>query len=346
VHLDSSAPEPRPREGLWGIVLAGGEGVRLQPLTRWIAGDARPKQFCELTGTGTLLEQTVRRVARLVPRDRQVLSLTRGHARYYEPVLARCPGVVPLVQPESRGTALGVIYPALHVAARDPGATIAVFPSDHFVAPADRFTDAVADAAAAVERHPHTVILLGVLPSSPEPEYGWIEPGEPLTADGAVRRVVRFVEKPALPLAQEMLRLGWLWNTLVVVAKVSHLVRLALGYCPDTIAPLLLVRGALGESGEPAAVARAYAQARPANFSRDLLEPAHEGLSVRELGGVTWTDLGTPRRVVATLMRLGERPAWMTPQVRRELAPAGWPADAETEAAVARRRARRLRAAG
>src|SRR5262249_59069306 len=112
------------------------------------------------------------------------------------------------------------------------GATVAVFPSDHFVMPEERFMDAVAEAAATVERHPHTIVLLGILPSSAETEYGWIEPGDPIGVDGRVRRVHQFVEKPLLPLAQQMLRAGWLWNTLVAVAKVSPLLRLALTYIP------------------------------------------------------------------------------------------------------------------
>jgi hypothetical protein len=87
-------------------------------------------------------------------------------------------------------------------------------------------------------------------------------------------------------------------------------------------------------------VARAYAQARPANFSRDLLEPAHEALSVLELSGLTWSDLGTPRRVIATLVRLGARPAWMTAHLRKELAPAVWAA--EPEPAESPRHPRRL----
>jgi mannose-1-phosphate guanylyltransferase len=344
VRATRSAPETRSGGDLWGIVLAGGEGVRLQPLTRWVVGDTRPKQFCELTGPVTLLEETVRRTGLLIPRERQVLSLSRSHAQYYEPVLRRCEGVLPVVQPENGGTALGVLYPALRVAKADPAATVAVFPSDHFIAPTDRFIEAVADATGVVERHPHTVVLLGVLPSSPEPEYGWIEPGESLTPGAAARRVIRFVEKPPLDIAEVMLRHGWLWNTLVVVAKVSHLVRLALTHCPETMAPLLLARDALGGPAETAVVARAYARARPANFSRDLLEPAHEALSVLELSGITWSDLGTPRRVIATLVRLGARPAWMTAQLRKELAPAAWPVEPEP-AEAGGRRPRRLDAA-
>jgi mannose-1-phosphate guanylyltransferase len=324
------------RPALWGIVLAGGDGVRLRSLTRWVTGDGRPKQFCDLTGNGSLLQETIRRVSRLIPPDRQLISLSRGHSLFYEAVLARCPAVTPVIQPANRGTALGVLYPALQVAMRDPEGTVAIFPSDHFVSSPDRFMDAVARATAVVRRHPHTVALLGVLPSSPEPEYGWIEPGEPLGTHGLARHVTRFVEKPPLELAQELLRNGWLWNTLVVVAKVDHLIRLALSYIPDSVAPLLAIRSTLGTADEVPAAVRAYAAAPPANLSRDLLERARESLSVIELEGVTWSDWGTPGRVLSTLVRLGQRPAWMTAElVRKELAHvdrgagvSGWPDEA------------------
>ena len=78
-----------------------------------------------------------------------------------------------------------------------------------------------------------------------------------------------------LDIAREMLRRGWLWNTLVVVAKVSHLVRLALTHCPETVGPLLLTRNALGGPAETAVVARAYAQARPAKPSKINPSEAH-----------------------------------------------------------------------
>lgn len=310
-------PDSRHRH-LWGIILAGGDGIRLRPLTRWVTGDARPKQFCDLTGNGTLLQETVRRVARLIPPERQLVSLARGHSVFYEPVLDRCPGVTPVIQPANRGTALGVLYPALRIAAQAPSAIAAIFPSDHFVTPADRFMDAVARAAGIVERHPHTVVLLGQLPSSPETEYGWIEPGESLCAEARVRHVVQFVEKPDLSRADAMLRDGWLWNTLVLVGRVAHLFRLSLALVPDAVRPLLALRDKLGAPDELPAAVRAYAAVPPTNLSRDLLERARESLSVLELEGVTWSDWGTPHRVLSTLVRLGHRPAWMTEQIVRQ----------------------------
>src|SRR5713226_4576409 len=67
----------------WGVILAGGDGKRLLPLTRRITGDDRPKQFCALTGGETLLKQTRRRVAQIIPEPQTLLILTRTHERYY-----------------------------------------------------------------------------------------------------------------------------------------------------------------------------------------------------------------------------------------------------------------------
>jgi mannose-1-phosphate guanylyltransferase len=75
----------------WGVILAGGDGKRLLPLTRRITGDDRPKQFCALTGGETLLKQTRRRIARVIPGSHTVLMLTRTHERYYADEVTEVP---------------------------------------------------------------------------------------------------------------------------------------------------------------------------------------------------------------------------------------------------------------
>ena len=76
---------------LSGIILAGGEGLRVRALTRALAGDDRPKQFCHLVGGETLLDQTRRRAARLVAPASTVVVVTRAHERFYGPALAGVP---------------------------------------------------------------------------------------------------------------------------------------------------------------------------------------------------------------------------------------------------------------
>src|SRR6185503_544870 len=151
--------------GPWGVVLAGGEGVRLRPLVRRVVGEERPKQYVKLLGPRSLLQQTLDRVALGISPHRTVVVTVRRHVDYItEEFRSAAEPPYVLVQPEDRGTAAAILYAAQWIAWRDPGATIAVFPSDHFILGEATFMAHIQEVAGVLERHPDRVMLVGAQP--------------------------------------------------------------------------------------------------------------------------------------------------------------------------------------
>lgn len=298
---------PGPR---WGLVLAGGDGLRLRCLTRQISGDERPKQFCPLLGEATLLEQTWRRLLRAVAPEHGVVVVTRKHQPYYTPLLHRL-GVPHVVeQPENRGTAAGILYPLLRIAGLAPGASVAIVPSDHHYSDDARLMDHVEAAFDAVASRPDRLVLLGMIADTPETEYGWIE--QDATAirvrEAAIHPVLRFWEKPDVALAERLRERGCLWNSFVMVGAVDTFVAAIACALPALFGALDNIAPAYGGPLEETAVARAYSTLAPADFSREVLAMRTGLLSVMPVRDVSWSDLGSPERVLrARRIRTGTR---------------------------------------
>jgi len=117
----------------WAIILAGGDGTRLRSLTRTIAGDERPKQFCSILGEETLLEQTRRRAALTVPPAQVMFALTRSHEDFYDSLLADVSAQQLVVQPKNAGTAVAILYSLLRLSHLDPKSMVVILPSDHYI---------------------------------------------------------------------------------------------------------------------------------------------------------------------------------------------------------------------
>lgn len=299
----------------WGLILAGGEGTRLLPLTRRIAGDERPKQFCGVLGQETLLDETRRRCALVAPPDQTLVMVTGAHERFYASLLADLPSRCVVVQPENRGTAPAILYGLLRISAVGPTDAVAVFPSDHYVSDDEAFMAHVDSAFTAVGARPDLVILLGIAPESPEVEYGWIEPAEPIPAPERVAlcRVRRFWEKPSAARARMLLTRGCLWNSFVMVARGPALLTLIRRAIPDLYYAFTAVTPALDTLMESEAIRTLYSRIPSTNFSRRALAGHPANLAVLPVSGVGWSDLGNPRRVLATLARGRFHPAWAEP---------------------------------
>jgi mannose-1-phosphate guanylyltransferase len=308
----------------WAVVLAAGEGTRLAALTRDAAGTAVPKQFCSLNGGHTLVQEALARARRIVPLDRTCAIVARQHSPHWRQALRSLPGENIIVQPQNRGTANGVLLCVLSILARDPLARIIFLPADHFVLDESALERSLRELIASLAHNPDGLTLIGIEPDDPDPELGYIVPGQTLS-DG-LRTVARFVEKPAAPLAQELFTTRALWNSFIFGASAAALLgllRLQLGGSVDEMATAL---SRDEYAGAGSALSELYEHLAPADFSRAVVQQLPFKLRVLTAPACGWNDLGTPRRVAATLRRLADRSRGVTPHpslpVRRISPPA------------------------
>lgn len=280
--------------------------MRLRPLTRQIAGDERPKQFCTILGGETLLDQTRRRVSLAVPPNQMMFVVTPTHERFYIPLLG---GVSPdrvIVQPKNQGTALAILYSLLRLATMAPALSVAFFPSDHYFSDDEKFMSHVEAAFRAVDLCPELVTLLGITADSPEVEYGWIEPAGPICGNGPfpLFRVSRFWEKPPLAVARKLMERGCLWNSFVMVGHVTTFLEMIRRAVPHLYYRFKSVRSELNTDGEERATRLLYDQLPSTNFSQQVLAVRPADLAVLPVSEVGWSDWGEPTRVLSDLRKM------------------------------------------
>ncbi len=292
----------------WAVVLAGGDGTRLQSLTIKIAGDARAKNsFCSILGAESLLGQTRARLESLFHLDRQLFVVTRAHETYYRDELRNVDNSRIIPQPLNRGTGVAVAVALLHILQQDANAVVVLVPCDHYYSDAEAFVRAVRSAISGQpSKISDSIVLLGAEARYAEVEYGWIEPGSALSdAPMPLLRVNRFWEKPSLPQARELLCRGCLWNTLVTIGHARTFLDLLCSQVPNVV---LSINKALAENELEAAyqydaICRSFAPGIGASTAEALDSSRYEvGL------GRSWESHSCDQ--ISTASRNNIQPAW------------------------------------
>ena len=278
------------------VILAGGRGTRFWPRSR----TRTPKQLLNIVGEGSMLQQTVTRLAPLIPAQRIWTVTNAQQASALAKQLPAAARKHVLTEPIGRNTAAAIALAAIHVrhAARGD-ALLAVLPADHFIAQPERYREIVR-AALDEARKPGHMLVLGILPTRPETGYGYIErQGDPVTAQGApIFAVQCFKEKPDLATAKEYLASGnFHWNAGMFFWRVSTFLEALKEFLPKTHALIEELAQHIGKRSYAVKLKRIYPQLENISVDYAILERAtqrpgtpHVFVIPAEMG---WSDIGS-----------------------------------------------------
>jgi len=271
---------------VYAVVLAGGGGTRLWPLSR----PERPNPFLPLLGDETLIQRTVARLSPLVsPRDVFVVA-ERRHLALVVEQLPEVPPANLLGEPMGRNTAAAVAL-AAEALARPNHEVMLVLPADAHIADEAGFRDALAVAAEVARGG--SLVTLGVTPDRPETGYGYIlaKPPAREVAGRPTFAVERFLEKPSTDRAAELIATGMAsWNAGIFAwTRATIRDRLA-RYAPDILGPIR----AISQAGTLADLEVAYPSLRATSIDYAVMEPASVAGDVSVVPmSVGWSDLGS-----------------------------------------------------
>jgi mannose-1-phosphate guanylyltransferase len=283
---------------LYALILSGGAGTRLWPLSR----RDKPKQFLQLTGERTLLQDTVDRVAEIIPLERIFAVAPPEHRLLIHEQLPELRTDHVVIEPYPRGNAaaIGLAMAALH--AFDPEAVVAILPSDHVIERRGKFREVLIAATAAAEAG--RLVTLGIEPESADPGFGYIEAGDrlDLRAPLPVHAVKRFVEKPKRDAAEKMIAAGGhYWNAGMFVWRVSEILRALDEHLPGTAKAVHSLSDAVGTPRYEGVLAEVWEETDKTTIDYGILEKA-ENVAVVP-ADIGWHDVGSWGRLAAIVQR-------------------------------------------
>ncbi len=275
-------------EHTYAVIMAGGGGTRLWPISR----RESPKQLLPLLGKETLFQSTVSRLEKLFPPARILVVTVEEQARIMQEQVPSIPKENYLIEPAPRGTASVVGLAAAVLKKRDPQAVMAIQTADHHIRNQDLFQYLLRTAFEVAKRE--YLVTLGITPTFPSTGYGYIQQGDALDGDYKypVYAVKRFVEKPDEVTAQKLLRSGdHSWNSGMFVWRVDTILEEIEKQMPELFRSVNEIVSAWDSPQREEVIQKLWYDLKSQTVDYGVMEKA-ERVAVLPAGGLGWSDVG------------------------------------------------------
>ncbi len=272
------------------VVMAGGRGERLWPLSR----RNKPKQVLKLFDGQALLQRCLQRLFPIFDAGNIIVLTNAAYAGLVREELPELAFDNVIAEPVVRDTAGAIGLAASILAKRDPQATMAVVTADQLIEPADVFQQALKDALAFVNRNPDSLVTFGIQPTFPSTQFGYIKCASPRKCpecENEIYSVQAFVEKPDEKTAKQYVDAGhYFWNSGMFVWKAQTILDNLEKFLPEAVEPLMKIRSAWDSPNCQSALEQWFPKLPKISIDYAVMEKAEAVYAIKL--NCHWLDVG------------------------------------------------------
>jgi mannose-1-phosphate guanylyltransferase len=286
----------------YGVIMAGGAGTRLWPLSR----STMPKQLLQVIKGKSLLQLSYERLRGVLPPERIFVCTSAAHRDAVLSNLPELPTDNLHGEPEGRDTANAVGFPAAILHKRDKDAVFAVVTADHVIEPIDTFQAAIRTAFDVVEKNPNALVTFGIIPSYGHTGLGYIHRGEALPSFKGAFKVQAFKEKPDKPTADRYVESGrYYWNSGMFVWRADTVLNELAAHLKEAHAGLMKIADAWDSPNRADVLNETYPKLPKISIDYAVMEPASQNKGRAQVMtvemNVQWLDVGSWPALAETL---------------------------------------------
>lgn len=275
---------------MFAVIMAGGQGTRLWPLSRV----KKPKQLQAIVSEKTMIRETFERLLPKFKPEEIIISTTPAFAEEIKKELPEISEQNYVIEPFLMGTAAacGLVSKVLNV--RDKDCSVIFLPSDHIINNKVEFIKTLDFAEDLINKHSDNIITIGINPTKPDIGLGYIQMNEQIESEKDLKAfsVKRFVEKPDLETAQKYVS-SWdyLWNAGIFIWKTENILQMFKYNLPETFSALEEIGKAVGTEDEKKVLETEYAKVENTTIDYGIMEKTKKILVIPSDFG--WSDVGS-----------------------------------------------------